>query len=166
MKINMFLLDWLIVPVWCSIFALGGGTGTLIMSAVVLIFAILNTHFEKKTVRLVLVDINLMFASTIGIVLNNLLFIRFVYADRSIVNSMIVEIFAMLFYITVIMIISMTVRELARKKRRKIINRLAYDDDEDYYEDEEDDDFDEYYDDRIEDRHRRSMEIPSLKRLR
>ncbi len=144
MKHNMYLYDWIIVPVWCSIFALGSKTGMLIMAPVVLVFGILNTVFARKTVSLVTVDINLMMAAVTGIILNSLLFTRFIYADRENVSNMIVDIFAEVFYITFIMIFSLVVKDARRSYRRRIINRLAYEDDND--DDEDDDDY-EYDDD-------------------
>lgn len=149
MKLNAFLTDWLIVPVWCSIFALGMKTGTLIMLPVMLVFAVLNAHFVKKTFSLMLVDINLMAASVTGVILNSLLFTRFIYADRMNVSSMMAGIFICVFYLTFIMIISMTVKDVKRRRRQRIINRLAYEDDssgedEDFSEDEDEDDDDLY----------------------
>jgi len=145
MKLNMFFLDWIVVPVWCSVFALGGEAGMLIMAPVTLIFAILNHMYAKKTVRLVLVDVNLMLATIAGIVISTMLFLRFIYADKSIVNGMVVEIFSALFYLTFLMIISMIVKETGRSRRRRIINKLAYEPDDD--EDDEEDEDGDYYDD-------------------
>ncbi len=142
MRLNMYLIDWAIVPVWCSIFALGLKTGMIIMLPVMLIFAVLNALNAKKTITLMLTDINLMMASVAGVILNSLLFTRFIYADRMNVSAMMAAIFISLFYLTLIMIISMTVKDVRRRQRRRIINRLAYEDDG-TDEDDKDDDYDE-----------------------
>ncbi len=124
-NVNMFLLDWIVLPIWISLFGLGNATAAVIMLPVTLIFAILNYYYAKKMLRLFLVDMNLMMASILGIMVNTLLFVRFVYADRSAVSLMIVLILFTLFFLTVVMIISMILKESGRKKRRRIINRLV-----------------------------------------
>ncbi len=133
MKMNMFLLDWVVFVVWVSLFGLGIATGTVIMLPVTLIFGILNYSYSKKMLRLFLLDMNLMMASTAGIMLHTLLFIRFVYADRESVSMMVAVVFFNLFFITMIMIVSMIVRDSGRKKRNRIINSLAGDNERDSY---------------------------------
>ncbi len=129
MKMNMFLLDWVVFVVWVSLFGLGIVTGTVIMLPVTLIFGILNYSYSRKMLRLFLLDMNLMMASTAGIMVNTFLFIRFVYADRETVSMMVAVVFFNLFFITMIMIISMIVRDSGRKKRKRIINSLASEND-------------------------------------
>ncbi len=147
-NVNMFAIDWLVVPIWCSLFALGNLKSALIMFPVTLVFAILNYRDSKKTVRLFMEDINLMGATILGILLNNLLFIRFIYADREKISGMVVEIFTAMVYITLILVISMMVREISRKRRKRIINKLINepDDDEGYGDDDEYDEDDDYED--------------------
>ncbi len=149
-KMNMFVLDWLIVPIWCVLFPLGDTIGVLIMAFVTAVFCYLNFKNSRRTVTLFLEDINLMGATVLGILLNNLLYIRFIYADRERVSEMVVIIFLALVYVTFIMIISMTAKEMGRRRRRRIINSLADsdhtdpDDDDGYYDD---DDYDDEYED-------------------
>ncbi|MCR5650489.1 MAG: hypothetical protein K6F86_04850 [Lachnospiraceae bacterium] len=150
-KVNMFLLDWLIVPVWCLLFPLGEVLSAVIMMFVTAVFCYLNYRNSKKTVTLFLEDINLMGAAVLGILLNNLLYIRFIYADREKVSAMVLIIFLALVYLTFIMIFSMTVKEIGRRRRRRIINKLASPDhtetDESYPDDDEEYDDDDGYDD-------------------
>ncbi len=174
MRLNIYLLDWAIVPAWCSIFALGGRMGMLIMLPVMFIMCIVNSRWTKKTVSLVLVDINLMMAAVAGIVLNSLLFTRFVYADRDNVSTMMVEIFASVFFITFMMIVSLVIKDVKRTRIRRIINALAdsedddddeEDDDDDYpYDDDEEDDDDDLFDDEDEEREERRMISGLLKK--
>ncbi|MBO4375154.1 MAG: hypothetical protein J5829_08630 [Lachnospiraceae bacterium] len=155
-KINMFLADWLVAAVWGILFPFGESVCAVIMLFVTSFFAVLNYRAAKKTVTLFLLDIDLMGASVCGILLNNFFFIRFVYADRDTVSSMVVIIFLALLYLTLVMIISMAIKEAGRRRRRRIIDRLASSDDrsypepdgeeEDYY-DEEDEEEDEDDDD-------------------
>ncbi len=133
MKMNMFLLDWVVFVVWVSLFGLGIATGTVIMLPVTLIFGILNYSYSKKMLRLFLLDMNLMMASTAGIMLHTFLFIRFVYADRETVSMMVAVVFFNLFFITMIMIVSMIARDSGRKKRNRIINSLASGNERDSY---------------------------------
>lgn len=159
-KLNMFVLDWLVIPVWCAIFPLGDAVCAIIMAFVTAVFCFLNYRDSRRTVTLFLEDINLMGATVLGIMLNNLLFIRFIYADRERVSAMVVIIFVALVYVTFLMIISMTVKEIGRRKRRRIINSLADSDpadpDEDRYRrrydfaDDDDDDFEDEREDRFE----------------
>ncbi|MCR5487596.1 MAG: hypothetical protein K6F35_08705 [Lachnospiraceae bacterium] len=125
MKANMFLIDWIVAAVWVSLFGLGLSTSVIILFPVTLIFGILNYTHSKKILRIVLLDMNLMMASVIGIMLNAFLFINFVYADPETVSMMIVLIFFSLIYITLIMVFSMIALESGRKKRRRIVNSLA-----------------------------------------
>ncbi len=145
-SVNMFVIDWLVVPIWCSLFALGNLKSALIMFPVTLVFAILNYRDSKKTVRLFMEDINLMGATILGILLNNLLFIRFIYADREKVSGMVVEIFTAMVYITLILVISMMIKEISRKRRKRIINKLINEPEDEGYDDDDDDEYDEYED--------------------
>ena len=156
-KTNMYIVDWLIVPVWCVLFPLGETASAVIMMFVTAFFCILNHRSSKKTVTLVLKDINLMGATVLGILLSNFLFIRLIYADRDRVSVMVVIIFMALLYEAFLMILSMIIKEIGRKRRRRIINRLAMDEpsegdtDEDDGLYEEDDDYDDDDDDDYDD---------------
>ena len=144
-KTNMYIIDWLTVPIYCLLFPLGETASAIIMMFVTAVFCILNHRTSKKTMSLVLKDINLMGATVLGILLSNLLFIRFIYADRDRVSAMVVIIFLALMYETFLMILSMIIKEIGRKRRRRIINRLAMDEpsDRDADEDDGDDDYDD-----------------------
>lgn len=149
-RANMYFIDWLTVPIWCALFPLDQIPSAVIMAFVAALFCWLNHRNSKKTMSLVLMDVNLMGATVLGILLSNLLFIRFVYADRDRVSLMVVIIFLALVYETLLMIISMIIKEIGRRRRRRIINRLAMDEpsDEDADDaDEDDEDADDYDED-------------------
>ena len=95
----MFLLDYLIIPIWTVFSVLGNVKSAYIMIPITLVFIIINYFNTRKMTKLLLLDINLAAASMFGIILNSFLFIRFIYADPEIMTNMVMIIFLYVLYI-------------------------------------------------------------------
>ncbi|HBB60084.1 MAG TPA: hypothetical protein DCZ52_07390, partial [Lachnospiraceae bacterium] len=92
-SLNMFLLDYLIIPIWTVFSVLGNVKSAYIMIPITLVFIIINYFNTRKMTKLLLLDMNLAAASMFGIILNSFLFIRFIYADPEIMRNMVMIIF-------------------------------------------------------------------------
>ena len=141
--LNMYLLDYLIVPIWTVFSILGNKRSAYIMLPVTIVFLALNYLSTRKTTGLLLLDMNLSAACLIGIVLNTFLYIRFVYADAQIVTNMVSIIFFYVMFNMFACILCLSVKALYHRHNLKIISRMAADDmepDTFEYEDEEDED--------------------------
>lgn len=153
-SLNMFLLDYLIVPIWAVFSIMGNINSARIMAAVTIIFVIANYLSTRNSTKLFLLDINLAAACVAGIILNTFLFIRFVYADPQIITNMVTIIFLYTLGIIFACIICLVIKVVIHKRNMRIISRMASEDyvtdyGEDEEADEEDDDIDdddEYYD--------------------
>lgn len=151
-SLNMFILDYLIVPVWAVFSVLGNRNAARIMIPITIVFLALNYLNTKSTTRLFMLDINLAAASLAGIVLNSFLFIRFVYADPQVITDMVSIIFFYTFFVIAACILCLTLKLILHKRNMRIISRMAEgaydadDADEDEYYNEDDDDEDEYED--------------------
>ena len=159
-SLNMFLLDYLIIPIWTVFSVLGNVKSAYIMIPITLVFIIINYFNTRKMTKLLLLDMNLAAASMFGIILNSFLFIRFIYADPEIMTNMVMIIFLYVLYIIMGCVMCMLFKSLYHRYNMHIINRMAEDerefgsygydeeDDDDGYEedDEEDDDEEEEYD--------------------
>nr|MCR5237793.1 hypothetical protein [Lachnospiraceae bacterium] len=99
-SLNMYLLDYLIVPVWAVFSVLGNMQSGKIMVPITLVFIAVNYMSTRNSAKLFLLNINLATASIAGIILNTFLYIRFVYADPQIITNMVSLIFLYTFYIT------------------------------------------------------------------
>lgn len=156
----MFLLDYLIIPIWTVFSVLGNVKSAYIMIPITLVFIIINYFNTRKMTKLLLLDMNLAAASMFGIILNSFLFIRFIYADPEIMTNMVMIIFLYVLYIIMGCVMCMLFKSLYHRYNMHIINRMAEDegeygsygydeeDEDDGYEedDEEDDDEEEEYD--------------------
>ncbi len=154
-SLNMFLLDYLIIPIWAVFSAFGNMNSAKIMFFVTLVFLIINYFSTRSTVRLFLMDMNLAAAGVAGIILNSFLYIRFVYADPQVVSDMVTLIFIFTFFSIMFCMLCLIIKSFAHRRNLRIISRMAdgsydtedgdYDEDEeeDYYEDEDDEDDDE-----------------------
>ncbi|MBO6146932.1 MAG: hypothetical protein J6O70_05080 [Lachnospiraceae bacterium] len=146
-SLNMYLLDYLIVPIWTVFSVLGNKRSAYIMLPVTVIFLALNYLSTKKTTKLLLLDMNLSAACLAGIVLNTFLYIRFIYADAQIVTNMVSIIFFYVLFNLFACILCLSVKALYHRHNLKIISRMAADDREpdtfEYEEDEEDDEDEE-----------------------
>jgi len=146
-SLNMYLLDYLIVPIWTVFSVLGNKRSAYIMLPVTVIFLALNYLNTKKTTKLLLLDMNLSAACLAGIVLNTFLYIRFIYADAQIVTNMVSIIFFYVLFNLFACILCLSVKALYHRHNLKIISRMAADDREpdtfEYEEDEEDDEDEE-----------------------
>ena len=159
-SLNMFLLDYLIIPIWTVFSVLGNVKSAYIMIPITLVFIIINYFNTRKMTKLLLLDMNLAAASMFGIILNSFLFIRFIYADPEIMRNMVMIIFLYVLYIIMGCVMCMLFKSLYHRYNMHIINCMAEDereygsygydeeDDDDGYEedDEEDDDEEEEYD--------------------
>lgn len=159
-SLNMFLLDYLIIPIWTVFSVLGNVKSAYIMIPITLVFIIINYFNTRKMTKLLLLDMNLAAASMFGIILNSFLFIRFIYADPEIMRNMVMIIFLYVLYIIMGCVMCMLFKSLYHRYNMHIINRMAEDeseygsygydeeDDDDGYEedDEEDEDEEEEYD--------------------
>lgn len=159
-SLNMFLLDYLIIPIWTVFSVLGNVKSAYIMIPITLVFIIINYFNTRKMTKLLLLDMNLAAASMFGVILNSFLFIRFIYADPEIMRNMVMIIFLYVLYIIMGCVMCMLFKSLYHRYNMHIINRMAEDeseygsygydeeDDDDGYEedDEEDDDEEEEYD--------------------
>lgn len=159
-SLNMFLLDYLIIPIWTVFSVLGNVKSAYIMIPITLVFIIINYFNTRKMTKLLLLDMNLAAASMFGIILNSFLFIRFIYADPEIMRNMVMIIFLYVLYIIMGCVMCMLFKTLYHRYNMHIINRMAEDEseygsygydeenDDDGYEedDEEDDDEEEEYD--------------------
>lgn len=155
-SLNMFLLDYLIIPIWTVFSVLGNVKSAYIMIPITLVFIIINYFNTRKMTKLLLLDMNLAAASMFGIILNSFLFIRFIYADPEIMTNMVMIIFLYVLYIIMGCVMCMLFKSLYHRYNMRIINRMAEDereygsygydeeDDDDGYE--EDDDEEEEYD--------------------
>ena len=157
-SLNMFMLDYLIVPIWAVFSAFGNMNSAKVMFFITLVFLIINYFSTRSTVRLFFLDMNLAAAGVAGIILNSFLYIRFVYADPQVVADMVTLIFSFTFFSILFCMLCLLVKSLVHRRNLRIISRMAdgdydtddeeYDeDDEDDYEDEEDEDEDEDEDD-------------------
>jgi len=141
-SLNMYLLDYLIVPVWAVFSVLGNMQSGKIMVPITLVFIAVNYMSTRNSAKLFLLNINLATASIAGIILNTFLYIRFVYADPQIITNMVSLIFLYTFYITFASIICLLLKALMHRRNMRIISRMA----EGAYDAEDDDEEDEYYD--------------------
>lgn len=159
-SLNMFLLDYLIVPIWMVFSVLGNRNSARIMIPVTLLFLVINYLNTRSATKLFFLDINLAAASVAGIILNTFLYIKFVYADPQIITDMVALIFIFTLSIIAASILFLAFKSLMHRRNMRIISRMAegaYDedddeddeDDEDY--DDEDDEDDEDYDEDDED---------------
>lgn len=158
-SLNMFLLDYLIIPIWAVFSALGNMNSAKIMFFVTLVFLIINYFSTRSTVRLFLMDMNLAAAGVAGIILNSFLYIRFVYADPQVVSDMVTLIFIFTFFSIMFCMLCLIIKSFAHRRNLRIISRMAdgsydtedgdYDEDEeeDYYEDEDEEEDDDEEDD-------------------
>lgn len=150
-SLNMFLLDYLIVPIWAVFSIMGNVNSARIMIPVTIIFVIINYFNTRNSTRLFLLDINLAGASIAGIILNTFLYIRFVYADPQIITNMVTIIFLYTMGVIFACIISLVVKVIVHWRNMRIISRMTSgdyyaddaDDDDDYEEDEDEDDEDD-----------------------
>ena len=141
-SLNMFMLDYLIVPVWAVFSIMGNKNAGKIMIPVTIVFLLLNYFNTRNVTKLFLLDINLAAACIAGIILNSFLYIRFVYADPQTVTDMVSLIFLFTFYIVGACVLCLLIRVLTHRRNMRIINEMAegaYDDIDDDYEDDEDD---------------------------
>ncbi len=147
-SLNMFLLDYLIIPIWTVFSVLGNVKSAYIMIPITLVFIIINYFNTRKMTKLLLLDMNLAAASMMGIILNSFLFIRFIYADPQIMTNMVMIIFLYVLYIIMGCVMCMLFKSLYHRYNMHIINRIA-EDDREYgtYDEEEDDDDDGYEED-------------------
>ncbi len=175
-SLNMFMLDYLIVPVWAVFSIMGNKNSARIMIPITLIFLMVNYFNTRNTTKFFLLDINLAAASVAGVILNTFLYIKFIYADPQIVTDMISIIFLYTLGIVAFCMICLMFKVLAHKRNMRIISRMASgaydaedsyeyeDDDDDYYDDDEDfdDDDDETYNAEIYDASRRRGFLSSI----
>ena len=163
----MYLLDYLIVPIWTVFSILGNVRSAYIMLPVTVVFLALNYLNTKKTTKLLLLDMNLSAACLIGIVLNTFLYIRFIYADAQIVTNMVSIIFFYVMFNLIACILCLSVKALYHRHNLKIISRMAaddrefgtfeYEDDEDEEEEDDEDDEDDDEEDDYDAGERRSF---------
>lgn len=145
-SLNMFLLDYLIVPVWAVFSILGNMKSAKIMVPITVVFLVINYLNTRKSTKLFLLDINLAAASVAGIILNSFLYIKFVYADPKVITDMVSLIFLYTLFIIAASIFCLTLKVLMHRRNMRIISRMAEgaydadDDDEDEYEYEDDED--------------------------
>lgn len=148
-SLNMFFLDYLIIPVWAVFSTLGNIRSARIMVPVTIVFLALNYFNTRNTTKLFLLDINLATASVAGIILNSFLYLKFIYADPKIVADMVTIIFLYTFFHIAACIICLTIKAIMHKRNMRIISRMAEgaydadDDDTDYYDEDEYEDEDE-----------------------
>lgn len=157
-SLNMFFLDYLIVPIWAVFAVMGNVNSAKIMIPVTVLFLVVNYFNTRSTTKLFLLDINLAAASVAGVILNTFLYIRFVYADPQIITDMVGIVFLYVLGIIGVCMLCLMIKILVHKRNMSIINRMTYedygssdtDDDDDLYDDEdeyEDDEEDEDEDD-------------------
>ncbi len=163
-NLNMFFLDYIIVPVWMVFSVLGNMKSAKIMIPITIAFIALNYFSTRKATKLFLLDINLAAASIAGIILNSFLYLRFVYADPETVTDMAVIIFGYTLFIITGCMICLLLKSVMHRRNMRIINRMAYGpyddvDDMDIYDDEEeeDDEDDEEEEEEIDAGKRRSF---------
>ena len=149
-SLNMFLLDYLIVPIWMVFSVLGNRNSARIMIPVTFLFLVINYLNTRSATKLFFLDINLAAASVAGIILNTFLYIKFVYADPQIITDMVALIFIFTLSIIAASILFLAFKSLMHRRNMRIISRMAegaYDegdeDEDDGYEEDEDDDEDE-----------------------
>ena len=146
-SLNMFLLDYLIVPIWAVFSIMGNRNSARIMIPVTAVFIVINYFNTRSTTKLFLLDINLAAASVAGIILNTFLYIRFVYADPQIITDMVTIIFLYTLCIIGACMLCLVIKVIIHKRNMRIISRMAsgnYDADE--YDDDDEDDFEDYDD--------------------
>lgn len=144
-SLNMFLLDYLIIPIWMVFSVLGNRNSARIMIPVTFLFLVINYLNTRSATKLFFLDINLAAASVAGIILNTFLYIKFVYADPQIITDMVALIFIFTLSIIAASILFLAFKSLMHRRNMRIISRMAegaYDEDDD-----EDDEDDEDYDD-------------------
>lgn len=151
-SLNMFLLDYLIVPIWMVFSVLGNRNSARIMIPVTFLFLVINYFNTRSATKLFFLDINLAAASVAGIILNTFLYIKFVYADPQIITDMVALIFIFTLSIIAASILFLAFKSLMHRRNMRIISRMAEgaydeDDDDEYDEYDEDDEDDEDYDD-------------------
>ena len=147
-SLNMFLLDYMIVPVWAVFSIMGNVNSARIMIPVTIIVVIINYFNTRNSTRLFLLDINLAAASVAGIILNTFLYIRFVYADPQIITNMVTIIFLYTMGVIFACIISLVVKVIVHRRNMRIISRMTSGD---YYSDDDDDDDDDDEEDEDDD---------------
>ena len=143
-SLNMFLLDYLIVPVWAVFSVMGNINSAKIMIPVTIVFLVVNFFNTRNTTKLFLLDINLAAACVAWIILNTFLYIRFVYADPIIVTDMVTIIFLYTLGVIGACLLSLMIKILIHKRNMRIISRMTSE--PELYEDDDEDDYDEYDD--------------------
>lgn len=146
-KINMYAADWLCLLIWICLFGLGNLVSAFIMLPVTLIFGILNYLYSRTPMKVFRTDINLMAVTAIGIVLNSLLFVTFIYGDALAVGTMVLEIVAGIIYVFVIAVISMLIKEHVRKSNARILSSMQADVQDETQDDLHDDEHEDENDD-------------------
>ena len=146
-SLNMFMLDYLIVPIWAVFSIMGNKNSARILIPITFIFLMINYFNTRNTTKFFLLDINLAAASVAGVILNTFLYIKFIYADPQIINDMISIIFLYTLGIIAFCMICLMFKVLMHKRNMRIISRMAsgaYDAEDSYeYEDDDDDDYDD-----------------------
>ncbi len=147
-SLNMFLLDYLIVPIWMVFSVLGNRNSARIMIPVTFLFLVINYLNTRSATKLFFLDINLAAASVAGIILNTFLYIKFVYADPQIITDMVALIFIFTLSIIAASILFLAFKSLMHRRNMRIISRMAEgaydeDDDEDYDDEDDEDDGEE-----------------------
>ena len=146
-SLNMFMLDYLIVPIWAVFSIMGNKNSARILIPITFIFLMINYFNTRNTTKFFLLDINLAAASVAGVILNTFLYIKFIYADPQIITDMISIIFLYTLGIIAFCMICLMFKVLMHKRNMRIISRMAsgaYDAEDSYeYEDDDDDDYDD-----------------------
>ena len=124
-SLNMFMLDYLIVPVWAVFSVLGNRNSAKIMAPITLVFITLNYLNTRNTTKLFLLDVNLAAASVAGIILNTFLYIRFIYADPLIITDMVSIIFLYPLFVILACIFCLTFKGIMHRRNMRIISRMA-----------------------------------------
>ena len=153
-SLNMFLLDYLIVPIWMVFSVLGNRNSARIMIPVTFLFLVINYLNTRSATKLFFLDINLAAASVAGIILNTFLYIKFVYADPQIITDMGALIFIFTLSVIAASILFLAFKSLMHRRNMRIISRMAegaYDEDDDDEYDEDDEDDEDYDDEDDED---------------
>ena len=151
-SLNMFLLDYLIVPIWTVFSIMGNKNSAKIMIPVTFIFLMVNYFNTRKATKLFLLDINLAAACVAGVILNTFLYLKFICADQKVIIDMISIIFLYTLGIVAFCLLCLMIKVIVHKRNLRIISRMAAGayDSEDSYEYEEDDEYedeDEDYED-------------------
>ena len=162
-SLNMFLLDYLLIPIWAVFTVRGGKDSAWILLPITVIFAILNYYNTRSTTRLFLLDINLAAASVAGIIINAFLYLKFVYADPKVISDMVRTVFTYVVFVILLTILSLLIKVVIHRRNMRIINRMTEDEDLSYESYEYDDEDDEDEDDEEEGEEERRSFFPRLK---